>query len=540
MATPPRRKNVLRRPALRLGTTAAIGLAALLTPHMAFGTPAHQDLRDAAATAAAGAAGNRAATAATAGAVRADGYLGVTFGFSDRTLEGRYENRTNPIYNLPMFENDGDEAHFWDVYVEQLEASGVDFVAPTIRGSIPGKPQYNKGGDTTKLADLVAAIKRRGAAIKISALDDSPASLTDKKNMNKHNKGGYVPKFDLADKTGEGEGGYQYMWDYNLRHFFRAVPADMRFTMDGRPVIYEWSISDTFFVNQGNGNSAAILRHVKEQAKAEFGVDPYFIVNDGWIKEDPAVADVADGVHRWFSMTRPYSLEPFKGRTYGVTVPAFHFSSETTNMNIDPDHGKTFKKNLDATVGAGADVTLVEGFSDWSENAATWRGRNDTYEKTRYDYPNQMINILRQYSRDPFPKGQRVEAEGADSFHDTTPGNINNIYRTGDIDIKAVPEGARYGYAVGSTAAGEWLQWKDIPLSGSTALKMRASTDSPGRRVRIDIDGKAGPVITLPDTGGFGSYRTVGAGTYQLADNSRHTVRITFLNGGVNLDNWSN
>lgn len=531
MTTSSRSKRVLRRPALRLGGTAALALAAALTPHLAFGSPDASSAQDAAR---AGAANGR---AATAGAVRAGGFLGVTFGFSDRTLEGRYENRTNPIYNLPMFEVDGDEAHFWDACVEQLEASGVDFVAPTIRGSIPGKPQYNKGGDTTKLADLVAAIKRRGAHIKISALDDIPASLTDKKNLNKHNAGGYDPKFDLADKTGAGEGGYQYMWDYNLREFFRAVPADMRFTMNGRPVIYEWSTSSSFFVNQGNGNSAALLTYVKERAKAEFGVDPYFIVGDSWIKNDPAVAEVADGVHGWFSMTEPYTVEPFKGSRFGATVPAFHFSSDTTHMDIDPDHGETFKKNLDATVGAGADVTLVEGFSDWSENAATWRGRNDTYDKTRYDYPNQMINILRQYSRNPFPKGQRVEAEGADAFHDTTTGNVHSLYRAGDIDITRA---GGSGYAVGSTAAGEWLQWQEVPLSGTTALKLRVSSATAGHRIRIDIDGKPGPTVTVPATGGYSAYRTVSAGTYKLADNSRHTVRITFLDGGVNLDNWSN
>lgn len=531
MTTSLGRKRVLRRPALWLGGTAALGLAAVLTPQLAFGAAEPPTAQDPAA------AGSASGRAATAGAVRAGGYLGVTFGFSDRTLEGRYENRTNPIYNLPMFKVDGDEAHFWDAYVEQLEAAGVDFVAPTIRGSIPGKPQYNKGGDTTKLADLVAAIKRRGAHIKISALDDTPASLTDKKNMNKHDAGGYDPKFDLADKTGAGEGGYQYMWDYNLREFFQAVPADMRFTMNGRPVVYEWSTSDTFFVNQGNGNSAALLKYVKEKAKAEFGVDPYFIVSDRWIKEDPAVADVADGVHRWFTMPEPYTLEPFKGKKFGATVPSFHFSSDTSDMNIDPDHGNTFKNNLAATVGAGADITLVEGFSDWSENAATWRGRNDTYDKTRYDYPNQMINILRQYSRTPFPKGQRVEAEGADSFHDTTSGNINELYRDGDIDITRT---GGSGYAVGSTAAGEWLQWQEVPLSGSNDLKLRVSSATAGHKIRIDIDGKAGPTITVPGTGGYDSYQNVSAGTYKLADNSRHTVRVTFLDGGVNLDNWSN
>ncbi|WP_460359712.1 DUF5010 domain-containing protein [Actinoallomurus bryophytorum] len=420
-----------------------------------------------------------------------------------------------------------------------MQTSGVDFVAPTIRGTLPAKPQYNGGGDTTKLADLVAAIKRRGAAIKISALDDTAASLTAKKNLDKHGTNTYDPKFDVGDSQGTGEGGYKYFWEYNLENWFKVVPADMRFTLSGRPVIYEWSLADSFFTDQGGGHAAAMLNYAKQHAQSEFGVAPYFIVDNSWIKEDPAAQDVVDGVNDWFSMTSSSTLATFKGDTFGVLVPGYHTGAATDlSRDIPAAHGDTLRTGLANTVGKGALVTLVEGFSDWKENCALWRGRPGTYDATRYDYPNQMINILRQYARDPFQTGVRIEAEGADSTSDTTAGNLYKTYRDGDTDIQATTDGGP-GWNVGSTAAGEWLQWKALPMSGTVTLKVRVATVSANSQIRFDVDGKTGPVTTLPSTGAWTTYQTVNAGTFTFAANSVHDVRITFLNGGVNLNYWT-
>jgi hypothetical protein len=491
------------------------------------------------AAAAASAAGAAAGKQAVAGAVRAGNFLGVTFGFPADTLAGTgYGSVSGPTYNVPMYLPDGNDAHFWDSYVEQLQTAGVDFVAPTIRGSIPTKPRFDAGGATWKVAELVAAIKRRGAGIKVSALDDTAASLAAMKNEDKHNINGYTPKFDVGDVNSTGEGGYKYFWTYNLEEWFKAVPADMRFTLSGRPVIYEWSLADAFFTNQGNGHAAAMLSYVKQQAQAEFGVAPYFIVDNTWVKMDPAVGGVTDGVNDWFSMAHSYTLAAFKGQTYGVLVPGYSIGTGSTLRNIDANHGNTLKTGLQNTVGAGALVTLVESFSDWKENCTLWRGRPGTYAATRYDYPNQMINILRQYSRDPFPAGRRIEAEGADSFHTATPGNVFGQYR-GDLNVLATTDGGP-GWAVGGTTAGEWLQWQAIPLSGTVAIKVRISSITAGHTIRFDIDGKAGPVITLPNTGSWTTYQTVDAGALTLTANSLHTVRVNFLDGGLNLNYWSN
>jgi hypothetical protein len=488
---------------------------------------------------AASAAGAAVGKQAVAGAVRSGNFLGVTFGFPTDTLAGTgYGTVSGPTYNVPMYQPDGNDAHFWDSYVEQLQTAGVDFVAPTIRGSIPTKPRFDAGGATWRVADLVAAIKRRGASIKLSALDDTAASLTGMKNEDKHTKNGYNPKFDVADVNGTGEGGYKYFWTYNLEEWFKAVPADMRFTIGGRPVIYEWSLADAFFTNQGNGHAAAMLSYVKRQAQAEFGVAPYFIVDDTWVRMDPAVANVTDGVNNWFTLAHSYTLAAFKGQTYGVLAPGYSIGTGSTLRNIDANHGNTLKTGLQSTVGAGALVTLVESFSDWKENCTLWRGRPGTYAATRYDYPNQMINILRQYARDPLPAGRRIEAEGADSFHTATPGNVFGKYRD-DLNVLTTTDGGP-GWAVGGTTAGEWLQWQEIPLSGTVTIKARISTMAAGHTIRFDVDGKAGPVVTLPDTGSWTAYQTVDAGVFTLTAGGPHTVRVTFLDGGLNLNYWSN
>jgi len=469
------------------------------------------------------------------------GPVGVTFGLSGGTLNGSYPGFGSTTYNLPSYlVTTGDRAKFWDNYVEELTSAGVDFVAPVLRGYVPGTAVPNGGGDPRMLSELVDAINRRGVAdrLKIAAFDDTPASMTDQKNMAVHNRGGYDPPFDIADAAGTGEGGYKYIWDNNLRAFFTAVPDNLRFKIDGKPVVYEWSLSDTFFVHQGGGNAAKMLQHVRDRAKAEFGVDPFFNLDRTWMERDSAVSAVANGSNSWFSMpSGGRSLTTFNGRSYGVAVPGFYVVRDSTNMVIDPNHGQTFASNLNTTVNNGAAATLVEGFTDWEENAATWRMASGTYAQRRVDYPNQMLNILRRYSKNPFPTDLRVEAETADSYSDSTSGNAYNVYRAGDVDVQATPDTGG-GWNVGSISNGEWLQWQEIPLQNSVTMKARVATPNTDAKIRFVIDGVAGPTIAVPNTGDWQSYQTIDAGAFSLPAGKHHTVRLEFVGGPLNINFW--
>ncbi len=461
-------------------------------------------------------------------------YVGVTMGFTGQTLNGASPTYSgNTTYNMPLYNATSDNTKFWDNIVEEIASSGVDFVAPTIRGYLDSVPDYNNAGDPRKLADMIAAMNRRGLTdkFKFSCLDDNPASMTDHKNRD-NGGGGYNPKFDVGDPDN-----YKYIWEYNYKAFFNTVPDNMRFKIDGRPVIWEWVMGDYAFTNYGNGNSKALLMYIRQKCQEEFGFNPYIIVEGTWLNCDPAVDDpaVIDGVHSWFMVGPGYSTTNYNGRSYGALVPGFRVVNGGANMFLDSNHGQTLKDNLDRTVGSGSLVTLVEGFTDWEENCTLWRSTDTTY----YDYPNQRINILRRYSSDPFPEDLKMEAEACDSFSDTTYGNAGNVYRSGNLDIQATTD-THSGWNVFNTAAGEWLQWQEVPLQGSTDLKVRVAAAAPGGQIRFVIDGVAGPAVSVPNTGGAQTWQTIDAGNFDLAQGSYHTVRLEVVSGNVGINYWTN
>ncbi|MFF4903019.1 DUF5010 domain-containing protein [Streptomyces sp. NPDC001068] len=595
------------------------------------------------------------------------GALGVTFGFSDITMAGGpYDQPVNKNYNQPMYQPKADDpASFWDNYVEELVTAGVDFVAVDLRGFGPDNAVPDGAGDPRALTPLIDAINRRGVAgrLKIAALDDTPATLTDKKNRAVHHTGGYDPPFDVGDADGTGEGGYKYFWDYNQREFFARVPSDMLYKVDGRPLVYEWSMNDFAFSNQGDGNLSKLLQYARSRAQAEFGTDPYYVVDSSWPDRDPSVVSQIDGINNWFQLpagwsndtyrpiidngqlkfdgawdyltsdgagdykntyqrtstagasvtysfigtgvqylartasgqgsvdvsvdggtpvtvslsgsalktqqtvfektgltegthtvkvtnraAAPVTVDGFKvlssrpasldGRTYGVATPGFRVVNDTTNMVMDADHGNHLNRTLDATVNGGADITLVEGFTDWEENAMLARTADGTYDERLTDYPNQMIDILRQYSTDPFPADLKIEAETADAYTGATPGNDWGVYRGGDIDVQTTGDTGG-GWNVGDIAAGETLTWDSEPMQGTVKLSARVATPNDNAQVRFVVDGVAGPTVAVPNTGDWQTYTTVDAGTFQLPAGTHHTVRLEFPNGSLNANYWT-
>jgi hypothetical protein len=472
----------------------------------------------------------------------ATGALGVTFGMAGGTLNGGpYTNQDNHIYNLPLYAaTPTARDQFWLDYVEELTSAGVDFVAVDTRGYLPGSAVPNEGGDPRLVSELAAAITKAGAVGKlgIAAFDDTPASMTDKKNQVKHKAGGYSPPFDMGDKTGAGEGGYQYLWDNDLKAFFQGVPDNLLYKVNGQPVVYLWSDNNFAFTNQGNGNSARMLQYVRDQAKATFNENPYFVVDKSWLQNDASVATVADGQDGWFGVpSPPYTNLTLNGNTYGATVPSFSFVSGTSNMVIDPNHGQTFVNNLEATANHGDLLTLVEGFTDWSEGCAMWRTEVAPYATTQRDYPSQDINILRRYSRSPFPTSLTVQAETADAVHDTAAGNQFGVYRTDDLDVQTTTDTGS-GWNVGATATGEWEQWNQVPLQGTTTLRVRVASPNTGSQLRLVVDGVAGPTVTVPNTGGWQTWQTVDAGTFQFNSGTYHTVQLQDVTGGFNINWW--
>jgi hypothetical protein len=597
------------------------------------------------------------------------GDLGVTFGTSGGTVNGGpYDgpgvNADNPNFNKPMFKSsDSDLAAFWDEYVGQLLSAGFDYVAYNLRGYTPGNPPpptgFNVGGDPRLVGGLVDAIKRQGAKdkLKIAALDDTAGSLFGQRNLVNHEDN--VP-FDVGDADGTGNGGYNYFWEQNQRVFFQLVPDDMRYKIDNRPVIWEWSMNPPAFTNQ-YGNLAKLLQYARGKAQQEFGVNPYYIVDHSWIERDPTVVAKVDGIHKWFGLDGGHTVNVYRpiaddnlltyssdwaskgtgaggdyqggvhttsvsgasvpysfygtgveylaatgtdqgstdvyvdnqlkatvslrsdsqktqqpvyrisglpdgphtikivnkaatpvnvdgfhvlsgqpstvaGRSYGVLVPGFTVTK--ANMVIDPQHGKTYTSNLQNTVNAGADYTLVEGMTDWEENALVARTAEGSYDQRHTDYPGQMLGITRQFSKTPFPAVMKVEAETADSVTGASPGN-NGVYRDGDIDVERSGGNDAGGWDVGYIQNNEALTWQNRPLQGTVNFTARIATPNDGSQVRFVVDGVPGPVVNVPNTGGWQNYTTVDGGTFQFASATYHTVTMQFPQAGLNANYWT-
>jgi hypothetical protein len=424
----------------------------------------------------------------------------------------------------------------WSVWVEQLLQAGVDFVCPNRTGTWPNT-------NAPSFAPMVAAVNNRGltSQLKFALFDDNAASWTAQWNQANGRGYGYAQPFDLSDTNN-----WKFIYDYNYKLFYQTVPDTNRFKINGRPPIIIWS-SAPLFITNAQGNLSRAMTYVRQCCQRDFGFDP-FIIGDGAFHthDTTCTAGIIDAEQRWFiaGPSGPsYTLTTFNGVKIGAACAEFQHPGQSGFL--DPNHGQLFKTGLAGTVGAGALLTLCEGFTDCEEDAAMWRARNiDTsgnalyYTNTLYDYPNQRIGILRQYSRNPFPSTLLFEAEGCDYFGGANGGNGKvNFYRNGNIAIEPTGDTGG-GYDVGWMQNGEWFEWENVPLNGTPLFILRVASPNSNCLAHFVIDGVTQPSQTLPNTGGWQTYTNVTFGPYGAYFNSYHTVRIVFDNGGVNFNWW--
>ena len=196
------------------------------------------------------------------------------------------------------------------------------------------------------------------------------------------------------------------------------------------------------------------------------------------------------------------------------------------------DQGTRLKLGLDNTVKAGARVTLVEGFTDAAEGAALWRSGDKLY----YNYPNQRLNILRRYTKNPFPDTLKVEFETCDGHYDLTTGNSGEEFlNEGNLDVIKCAD--KYiGWNVTNTQPGEWMEWKELPLTARTKFQLRYKSNS-SASVKFTVDNFDLPTINLASTNNV--WTTIDAGEYSAAINSLHDVRFTIVSGTPDINYFS-
>ena len=470
-------------------------------------------------------------------AAGANQYLGVTCGFQYSAQLGGPVSKPGQ-QNISLYNPDPSNPNAtWDEWVGQLEQAGVDFVCPNLTGSQP-----NTNGSPTKIAPMIAAINARGltSQLKLALFDDNAASWCAQWNQANGRGYGYAQPFDISDSTN-----WKYIYDYNYKVFYQTVPDANRFKINGRPVIIIWSGSTRFSANM-QGNASRAITYVRQKCQADFGFNPFIILSQDFFTNDTTCgnAGIADGKHAWFTPpNRNFSLTAYNGFSTGIAIPQFQHPG--ISNYTDPNHGQTFDTSLSGTVEGGAQLTLCEGFTDYEEDAAMWRVRNIdatgnalTYAQTGYDYPNQRLNILRKHSKNPFPSTVRLEAEGCDYFGNAGGGNgKTNFYRNGNIGIAATSDGAGGAFQVGWIMNNEWLEWEEVPLTGTPHLQIRLANPNPNMQAHIEIDGVARPAVLLPNTGNWNTWTTFDMGTLGTFSNSYHKIRVVFDTGNVNV-NW--
>jgi len=458
--------------------------------------------------------------------------LGATFCWHYKEIYGGHDyafNRSIAKKGLPS-----DNTHWsvntewWENMVEEIEYSGIDFVALLSRGNQPNAPDRGNG-NPIHIPKLVNAMNARGVnSFKLAIFDDCPNSWTGSLNWD-NSKGAIYstdnPKFDCGNTAN-----YKYIWDYNLKQAIANIPDEKRYKIDGRMVIIFWSVKSSWMTNMGNGNLKKILEHIRTQCQATYGFNPYLIINRNWFDVDSQCNSigVADAVHNWFSSAgnTSYTNYTWNGITTGVVVPGF--GNPADPPFIDPQGGQTLIKGLDGTVKSGASLTLCEGFTDAAEAAAYWRSEDATY----YKYPNQRLNILRQYSKKPYPNILKMEVETCDYYADLTTGNSGGAFRNGNLDIVKTTD-INGGWHVTGTQAGEYLEWKELPLFANTIFLLRYKS-SDLASINISVDGTALSTINLPSTNNV--WTTIDAGNYITSANGQHTVRLTILTGTPDIN----
>lgn len=118
------------------------------------------------------------------------------------------------------------------------------------------------------------------------------------------------------------------------------------------------------------------------------------------------------------------------------------------------------------------------------------------------------------------------------AYHDSGPANAGKAYRSTGVDIWACTD-TYGGYQVKSITRGEWLRYSlDVLHAGTYKLAFRVACRGLGGKFHVELDGKTLPAIwTIPDTGSWSSWRTIGQTVNIPA--GRHSLRVVFDSYGT-------
>jgi hypothetical protein len=216
------------------------------------------------------------------------------------------------------------------------------------------------------LDPLLRAIDANGGKLKVALFDDTTSEVL-RKNRAKVGRWDLNPRFDLADLEGTGEGGLKYFYDEQWKRFFATVPDRYRLKVNGRPVVFMWHGGAEWYSNQASFHT--LLAALRAATQRDFGVDPFIIPEESWLRLDPDARP--DALYDWFvPVASNATLTTYGGINVGHLIGGFdcRVTCVPPHPVVDREDGAVFRANMEA-VAPKSDLVLIEGLVDVDENA---------------------------------------------------------------------------------------------------------------------------------------------------------------------------
>lgn len=154
-----------------------------------------------------------------------------------------------------------------------------------------------------------------------------------------------------------------------------------------------------------------------------------------------------------------------------------------------------------------------------------------------------VVPVVRKAFKDTVSLPGTVQVENYDlggagvAYYDTDAANNGGLYRTTEgVDIAG--DSVRKSYALGWTAAGEWLEYTvKVAQAGTLSWSGAVATSADGSKFHLELDGKAlTGSVAVPNTGSYNTYVKVGGVTTSALSAGTHVLRLAIDAGPFNID----
>jgi hypothetical protein len=202
-----------------------------------------------------------------------------------------------------------------------------------------------------------------------------------------------------------------YFYERHIRDFFSRVPRAMWATVDGRPLIVTYSAGCCADLQL----SGELWAAVKRAFAADFGVEPWLILESSWTTADAQAGDgraraaeVADGIYRWGSALNGLQSDELRGYRVSSVGPGFDnrgvaaaAAARVQPRDSAPDGSRgsaAFLRAGLAAIPADSDLVLIETWNEWPENSAVAPAAYRAADGSPAD-PEIYLDVIRAWRR---------------------------------------------------------------------------------------------------------------------------------------------